>query len=84
MGNDFYQDIEEINSENAQNIPLVGIGANCMIKNALIDKDVRIGNNVYINGGKHLQDVTTDLYSIKDGIVVVKKGVLLPDNFKIE
>ncbi|WP_432221314.1 glucose-1-phosphate adenylyltransferase [Flavobacterium sp. TMP13] len=84
MGNDFYQDIEEINSDNAQNIPLVGIGSNCMIKNALIDKDVRIGNNVYINGGKHLQDATTDLYSIKDGIVVVKKGVLLPDNFKIE
>ncbi|KVV15268.1 glucose-1-phosphate adenylyltransferase [Flavobacterium sp. TAB 87] len=84
MGNDFYQDIEEINSDNAQNIPLVGIGCNCMIKNALIDKDVRIGNNVYINGGKHLQDATTDLYSIKDGIVVVKKGVLLPDNFKIE
>lgn len=84
MGNDFYQDIDEINSENAQNIPLVGIGANCMIKNALIDKDVRIGNNVYINGGKHLQDATTDLYSIKDGIVVIKKGVLLPDNFKIE
>jgi glucose-1-phosphate adenylyltransferase len=45
---------------------------------------VRIGNNVHISGGKHLDNFTNELYSIKDGIVVVKKGVTLSDNFRIE
>jgi glucose-1-phosphate adenylyltransferase len=62
----------------------VGIGENCFIKNALVDKNVRIGNNVHINGGKHLDNFTNELYSIKDGIVVIKKGVCLMDNFRIE
>src|SRR5690606_15604494 len=70
MGNDFYQDIDEMNHESENNKINVGIGMNCYIKNALIDKNVRIGNNVHINGGKHLENFINDLYCIKDGIVV--------------
>ncbi|MFH6998566.1 glucose-1-phosphate adenylyltransferase [Flavobacterium sp. FlaQc-57] len=84
IGNDFYQDLEELNHEASINKIHVGIGENCFIKNALVDKNVRIGNNVHINGGKHLENFTNELYSIKDGIVVIKKGVLLSDNFRIE
>jgi len=84
MGNDFYQDLEELNHEASINKIHVGIGENCFIKNALVDKNVRIGNNVHISGGKHLDNFTNELYSIKDGIVVVKKGVTLADNFRIE
>jgi glucose-1-phosphate adenylyltransferase len=39
---------------------------------------------VYINGGKHLADTSNELYAVKDGIVVVKKGVVLPNNFTIK
>jgi glucose-1-phosphate adenylyltransferase len=84
MGNDFYQDLDELHHENENNKINVGIGKNCFIKNALVDKNVRIGNNVHINGGKHLDNFTNELYSIKDGIVVIKKGVILSDNFRIE
>ncbi|GGF04554.1 glucose-1-phosphate adenylyltransferase [Flavobacterium limi] len=84
MGNDFYQDIDEMNKDTANNKIHVGIGENCYIKNALVDKNVRIGNNVHINGGKHLENFTNELYSIKDGIVVIKKGAILPDNFRID
>lgn len=84
MGNDFYQDLDEMNRDTINNKIHVGIGENCYIKNALIDKNVRIGNNVHINGGKHLENFTNDLYSIKDGIVVIKKGAILPDNFRID
>ena len=49
----------------------------------LVDKNVRIGNDVFINGGKHLEDTNTDLYTIKDGIIVVKKGAILPDGFTV-
>ncbi|GEC73355.1 glucose-1-phosphate adenylyltransferase [Flavobacterium flevense] len=84
MGNDIYQSIEDMEEDAKENKILVGIGEGCYINNALVDKDCRIGNNVYINGGPHLENLTTKLYTIKDGIVVIKKGVTLPDNFRIE
>jgi glucose-1-phosphate adenylyltransferase len=84
MGNDFYQDLDEMNQDTINGKNHVGIGENCFIKNALIDKNVRIGNNVHINGGKHLENFTNELYSIKDGIVVIKKDAILPDNFRID
>ncbi|MCI9846423.1 glucose-1-phosphate adenylyltransferase [Flavobacterium pectinovorum] len=84
MGNDFYQDLDEMNRDTINNKIHIGIGENCFIKNVLVDKNVRIGNNVHINGGKHLENFTNELYSIKDGIVVIKKGAILPDNFRID
>jgi glucose-1-phosphate adenylyltransferase len=45
---------------------------------------VRIGNNVRINGGAHLENSDHELYTVKDGIVVVKKGAIVPDGFVIE
>jgi glucose-1-phosphate adenylyltransferase len=63
------------------NKQLVGIGERCF-SHAIVDKNCRIGNDVYINGGKHLDDVSHDLYAIKDGIVVIK-GAVLPDNYII-
>ncbi|HEX8015858.1 MAG TPA: glucose-1-phosphate adenylyltransferase [Flavobacterium sp.] len=84
MGNDFYQDLDEMNKDTVNNKIHIGIGNDCFIKNALIDKNVRIGNNVHINGGKHLENFTNELYSIKDGIVVIKKDAILPDNFSID
>jgi glucose-1-phosphate adenylyltransferase len=84
MGNDFYQDLDQMRLEAESNQIHIGIGENCFIKNALVDKNVRIGNNVHINGGKHLENFSNEFYSIKEGIVVVKKGVVLVDNFRIE
>jgi glucose-1-phosphate adenylyltransferase len=63
---------------------LVGIGERCFINNALVDKNCRIGNDVYINGGSHLEDFSNELYAIKDGIVVIKKGAVIPDNYIIK
>ncbi|RZJ83538.1 MAG: glucose-1-phosphate adenylyltransferase, partial [Chryseobacterium sp.] len=68
MGNDFYQDLDELHQENENNKIHVGIGENCFIKNVLVDKNVRIGNDVHINGGKHLDNFTNELYSIKDAL----------------
>jgi glucose-1-phosphate adenylyltransferase len=48
------------------------------LKNIIIDKNCRIGDDVRINGGKHLEDTETDQYSIKEGIVVLKKGANIP------
>ena len=84
MGNDFYQNIVDMNEDVANGKQLMGIGENCFISNAIVDKNCRIGNDVYINGGNHLENFTNELYSIKDGIVVIKKGVTIPDNYTIK
>jgi glucose-1-phosphate adenylyltransferase len=61
----------------------MGIGERCFIKNAIIDKNCRIGDDVRINGGSHLEDVETDTYCVRDGIVVIKKGAVIPKGFVI-
>ncbi len=83
MGNDYYETIEVMQENISKGIPKIGIGERCYIKDALIDKNCRIGNDVRINGGKHLENTDHPLYSVKDGIVVVKKGAILPDGFVI-
>lgn len=84
MGTDFYETIEEMEFAAGKSLPKMGIGDNCYIKNAIIDKNCRIGNNVTINGGPHLADQDHELYTIKDGIVVVKKGSVIQDGYVIE
>jgi glucose-1-phosphate adenylyltransferase len=81
MGNDSYETLDEIN-KNKTSI-LMGIGERCFIKNAIIDKNCRVGDDVRINGGRHLKDTETDLYCIRDGIVVIKKGAIIPKGYVI-
>jgi len=83
MGSDKYQTLEEIQEDKDNNKPIIGIGDNCKITNAIVDKNSRIGNNVIINGGNHLEDGDFPLYTVKDGVVVVKKGATIPDGTEI-
>lgn len=76
MGNDTYESLYDIEVNRIEN--LLGIGDRCYIDNCIIDKNCRIGDDVRIEGGKHLKDIETDSYLIKDGIVVVKKGATIP------
>jgi len=80
MGGDYYQPLEEIIDPSTTSM---GIGSRCFIKNAILDKNCSIGDDVKINGGKHLKDTETDTYAIRDGIVVVKKGAVIPNGFNI-
>lgn len=83
MGCDYYETLEDMNNAAQRGLPKLGIGERCYIRNAIIDKNCRIGNDVRINGGNHLSDGDFPLYTVKDGIVVVKKGAILPDGFVI-
>ena len=79
MGSDDYESLESINKNHTE--ILMGIGERCYIKNTIIDKNVRIGDDVRINGGNHLEDAETENYVIKDGIVVIRKGAVIPKGF---
>jgi glucose-1-phosphate adenylyltransferase len=83
MGNDYFETLEDIALDEQHGLPLLGIGNRCHIQNAIVDKDCRIGNDVRITGGSHLEDGDHALYTIKDGIVVIKKGVVVPNGFTL-
>ncbi len=72
MGADYY------NSERGQEgeVPL-GIGRDCHIENAIIDKNVRIGDKVVISPrGK--KDGNYGNHTVSDGIIVIPKGTAIP------
>jgi glucose-1-phosphate adenylyltransferase len=79
MGSDYYETIPEMAHALVRGIPKLGIGERCRIENAIVDKDCRIGNDVIIKGGAHLPDSDHAFYTVKDGIVVIKKGAIIPD-----
>jgi glucose-1-phosphate adenylyltransferase len=79
MGADYYETIEDILENEKKSIPSIGIGKFCYIENAILDKNCHIGNNVRIIGSKHHPDGDFEIYSIKDGIVVIKKDAIIKD-----
>lgn len=77
MGSDFYQTLEDINRVKAAGRPSMGVGEGCHIENAILDKNCCIGDNVRITGGHHLEDGDFPEYSVRDGIIVIKKRAVL-------
>ena len=79
MGNDFY---ESDDSKSRNNMPL-GIGANCYIEGAILDKNVRIGDNVTIRPFPRGTEIDADNYVVRDGIVVIPKRITLSEGTSI-
>jgi len=75
MGNDSYESLKDV-ADNKIDI-MMGIGDRCYIHNCIVDKNCRIGDDVRINGGRHIDNVETDTYLVKDGIVVIKKDATI-------
>ena len=82
MGCDFYQPQEERITDLETNIVPMGIGENTIIRHAIIDKNARIGKNVQIINKDRIQDINREEhgYCICNGIVVVVKNAIIPDN----
>ncbi len=74
MGADYY---EHGQVDDPSGIP-IGIGKNCRVKNAIIDKNARIGDNVIISPEGKPENEQTDLYWIRDGIMVIPKNTVIP------
>lgn len=74
MGCDFYQSLDDIVSHRSRGEPVMGIGKGCVVRKAILDKNVKIGNNVKIINEKRQERFEGENYSIKDGIVIVHKN----------
>ncbi len=61
----------------------IGIGRDCTIEDAIIDKNARIGDGVVIT--PHNKDANSDGdgYYIRDGIVVIPKNAVIPSGTRI-
>lgn len=79
LGADYYEGREERDENVRQGIPDIGVGKNCRIARAIIDKNCRIGADVQIRELPDRPDAETDLYVVRDGIVVIPKGTVIPD-----
>ena len=60
------------------NKPAPGIGRNCRIERTIIDKNVHIGDNVVITPDGKPENMDSDLFHIRDGIVVIPKDTAIP------
>jgi glucose-1-phosphate adenylyltransferase len=79
MGADYFESQAEL----AQNVtlgnPPIGIGHDCEIRNAIIDKNARIGNGVKLINARSVRDEQAENYVIVSGIIVVPKNGIIPD-----
>lgn len=72
MGADYYED------NPPSGIPRVGVGRDCYIRKAIIDKDARIGDGAYITPDGKANETVTDLYTVRDGVIVIPKNTVIP------
>jgi glucose-1-phosphate adenylyltransferase len=79
MGGDYFEDNEDREENRSLQRPNLGVGENCHIENAIIDKNARIGNNVRLS-----PEGKPDMYEegdviVRDGVLLVVKGGVVPD-----
>ena len=84
MGNDFYETSDQLVAAHSNGRPLLGVGEGSRIRQAIIDKNCRIGRNVQILNEEGLQSTEETAYGmIRDGIAVIPKDTVLPDGFRM-
>jgi len=79
IGADQFETDAERASNRARGIPDFTVGDNTTIERAIVDKDCRIGSNVRIVNQRGLTDAEGDNYVIRDGLVVIPRGTIVPD-----
>jgi glucose-1-phosphate adenylyltransferase len=79
LGADFHESLEEIEASQARGVPPVGIGEGSVVRRAIIDKNARIGRGVRILNEAGVQEADGFGHYVRDGIVIVPKGGVIPD-----
>jgi glucose-1-phosphate adenylyltransferase len=75
MGCDYYENTD--NNTDAAGVKL-GIGKNCRISKAIVDKNARIGDGAEIINKDNLKEFENDYCVIRDGIIIIPKNTIIP------
>ncbi len=81
MGADYYGFFRR-GKEGDQDL-ILGLGRDCDIEGAIIDKNTSIGPGTIIRPFPGVDEFDNDLYSVRDGIVVIPKGTVIPPGTRI-
>lgn len=79
LGADSHETIDEIESSYARAVPPVGIGEGSVVTRAIVDKNARIGRGVRIVNEAGVKEADGVGHHIRDGIVIIPKGGIIPD-----
>ena len=77
IGSDYYHKIEMLEDNKVEERP-IKIGEGTRIHRAIVDKNASIGRNVVIHPGDRVNE-DTEYCHIRDGIIVIPKGTVIPD-----
>jgi glucose-1-phosphate adenylyltransferase len=83
LGSDQYETAEQLLANRRKGVPDVGIGDGSVLERAIVDKDCRIGRGVRVVNRGNVRHADHELYVIRDGIVVVPNGTVIPDGVEI-
>jgi glucose-1-phosphate adenylyltransferase len=79
LGADYYESADELAAAAARGVPPIGIGSGTVVKGAIVDKNARIGSGVRIVNEAAESERDGDGYFIREGVVIVPKGAVVPD-----
>lgn len=79
MGADFFESQEDLRRNREAGVPDVGIGPDSEVRNAIIDKNARIGRGTKLVNRNSATAESADNYVIVNGIIVIPKGAVIPE-----
>jgi glucose-1-phosphate adenylyltransferase len=79
LGADRLETDAERRDNRHRGIPDIGIGAGSIIEGAILDENCRVGKQVRIVNHRGVLDAEGDNFVIRDGIVVIPSGAVVPD-----
>ncbi len=83
MGADYYDADQGVSQSGPRNVPDLGIGRDCVIDHAIIDKNARIGDGVVITPEGKPEHFDGPNYFIRDGIVIIPKNAVIESGTRI-
>ena len=77
MGIDFHEEDDVRAANRERGIPDAGVGPDCVIERAILDKNARIGAGCRLIGAPGRPDADGDDWFVRDGIVIVPKDAVV-------
>jgi len=78
MGADYYETLKEIEVKKAEGKTLVGVGKDCLIEDAIIDKNAQIGEGCKLSPHGVEDGWEENGICVRDGVLIVKKDTVVP------